>query len=43
VSTTAIVTMLVAMATIWGGLALSISVAVRRSRAASRTDTGTHG
>jgi hypothetical protein len=42
VSTAAILTMLVAMATIWGGLAVSISVAVRRSRATKRAE-GTHG
>jgi hypothetical protein len=37
-SSSAILTMLVAMATIWGGLAVSIGVAVRRSRAATRAD-----
>jgi uncharacterized membrane protein len=33
-STAAVVTMLVAMAAIWGGLAAAIAVAVRRGRAA---------
>lgn len=35
-STSATVTMLIGMVAIWGGLAISIGVAVRHSRAARR-------